>query len=481
MLNSALTDHIEEYKLHVLQEEGDEEDSESEGEGGAGSRAQITPADPAPVRVRAPAGRSGRINLFDPTVAPRRRSPPQSRLSDVCPAPSLANIQDSGNRFAHLKKLQGPEVTQAPFKIPPLFPYERSVVYLLVPPTTKQLKYAKSVTLSATTIAGGKLSLSIPITHIKQPGETVHQLAARMLLRDLEEGRSWLHSDKCGVPGGDPARVQEYVQREGEEVGMRWSLASKWTSFIGVEEEIMDVAPIRAPASPEGDLSALPEGRYSAPFTPSISAETSADSEDIMTASTSTSSSRFDGIPLLRSRPTHSVPVAIGSESLPRVLRGALVVNSGVDTMSRLLAPRDTPDPTHPIWAPPIPPPHGSPQPPRPARLRLDNEGSSNNKGCIISEGYGECSKNDASSNNIGDFSNNIGDFSNNIGDFSYNIGDFSNNEGCITSEGYGVYSRGGASGSSIGGFGGNEGQRLRDRLQAGARPNIHRIPNQHL
>ncbi|CUS10042.1 unnamed protein product [Tuber aestivum] len=171
-----------------------------------------------------------------------------------------------------------------------------------------------------------------------------------MLLRDLEEGRSWLHSDKCGVLGGDPARVQEYVQREGEEVGMRWSLASKWTSFIGVEEEIMDVPPIRTPAPPEGDLSALSEGRSSAPFTPSIPAETSAESEDIVTASTSTSSSRFDGIPLPGSNLTHSVPVTIGSESLPRVLRGALVVNSGVDTMSRLLAPRDTPDPTHPIW-----------------------------------------------------------------------------------------------------------------------------------
>ncbi|CUS07915.1 unnamed protein product [Tuber aestivum] len=195
-----------------------------------------------------------------------------------------------------------------------------------------------------------------------------------MLLRDLEEGRSWLHSDKCGVPGGDPARVQEYVQREGEEVGMRWSLASKWTSFIGVEEEIMDVAPIRTPAPPEGDLSALSEGRSSAPFIPNISAETSAESEDIETASTSTSSPRFDGIPLPRSHPTHSVPVTIGSESLPRVLRGALVVNSGVDTMSRLLAPRDTPDPTHPIWARPMPPPYGSPQQSRPAPIQLEED-----------------------------------------------------------------------------------------------------------
>ncbi|KAG0639353.1 hypothetical protein HOY80DRAFT_1045363 [Tuber brumale] len=227
MLNRALTDHVEEYKLHVLHEEEDELDSQSEDEDeGVWPREQVTPAHPAPVQFRPPQRRSRRINLFDPTAAPRQRSSTLPPSPDVNLASALRNGGHSGNRFTHSKKLRGPEVIQTPFEIPHLFPYERSVVYLLVPPTTRQLKYAKSVTLSATTIAGDKLSLSIRITRIEQSGETVHQLAARMLLRDLEEGRCWLHSEKYGVTAGDAKGVQEYIQRESEEVGMRWSLAS---------------------------------------------------------------------------------------------------------------------------------------------------------------------------------------------------------------------------------------------------------------
>ncbi|PWW75736.1 hypothetical protein C7212DRAFT_363851 [Tuber magnatum] len=351
VLSSALTDHIGEYKLHVLHEEGDEVDSESEGGGeGVVPRKQITPAHPTPVRARAPLRRSRRISLFDPTAAPRQHSPAPPHSPVVNPVSALGSGRGSGNRSAHLKKLQGPVVIQAPFEIPPLFPYERSVVYLLVPPTTKQLKYARSVTLNATTIAGDKLSLSIPITRIERPGETVHQLAARMLLRDLEEGKSWLHSSKYGVPAGDSARVQEYVQREGEDLGMRWSLASKWTSFVGVEEEILNEAPIPAPAPPEGELSGLLEAKSSAPVMPSGLPETNADSENSMIIDTSTSSSKSDRTPLPRADPTHSIPMETGSKSLQRVVRGARVMNSGSDTMGRLLAPRDTPDPTHPVW-----------------------------------------------------------------------------------------------------------------------------------
>ncbi|CAZ81561.1 unnamed protein product [Tuber melanosporum] len=359
MLNSALTDHVEEYKLHVLHEEGDEEDSQNEDEEeGVCPREQVTPAHTALVQVRPPQGQSRRINLFDPTAAPRRRSPTPPPSTDVNLASTLRDGGGSGNRFTHLKKLQGPEVLQAPFEIPPLFPYERSVVYLLIPPTTRQLKYAKSVTLSATTIAGDKLSLSIPITRIEQPGKTVHQLAARMLLRDLEEGRSWLHSEKYCVTAGDATGVQEYIQREGEEVGMRWSLVSKWTSFVGIEEEVLNVAPIPTPASLERGPSELSEGRSSASGS-SRSPETSADLD------TSTPC-RPDRIPPSRPDSTHSLPTAIGSKALWGVVAGAQEANNGVDTMNCLLEPRDTPDPTHPVWNRPIlhsdwSPPHDRP------------------------------------------------------------------------------------------------------------------------
>ncbi|RPA96537.1 hypothetical protein L873DRAFT_1772706 [Choiromyces venosus 120613-1] len=352
MLNSALTDHIEKYKLHVLHEEGDEEDSQSEDEGeNVGPKQQVTPAHPAPVQDKPPQKRSRKINLFDPTEAPRQRSlaPPPS--PDVKPVSTLGDSGDSGNIFAHLKKLQGPEVIQAPFEIPPLFPYERSVVYLLIPPTTNQLKHARFVTLSATTIGGDKLSLSIPITRIEQPGETVHQLAARMLLRDLEEEKSWLHSGEYGVTAeGDAAAIKEYVQREGEEVGMRWSLASKWTSFVGIEEEILDESPIQTRTSSEKEPSELSKSESLSSDTPNKSSETSADSEDSMSIDAPTSSPVLDHMSLPRTNSPHSLLMAVESKAPRGVVKCTRVMNSGVDTMSRLLSPRDTPGPTHPLW-----------------------------------------------------------------------------------------------------------------------------------
>ncbi|KAG0127496.1 hypothetical protein HOY82DRAFT_625198 [Tuber indicum] len=346
MLNSALTDHVEEYKLHVLHEEGDEEDSQSEDEEeGVYPREQVTPAHTALVQVRPPQSR--RIDLFDPTAAPRQRSPTPPPSADVKLASTLRDGGDSGSRFIRLNKLQGPEVIQAPFEIPPLFPYERSVVYLLIPPTTRQLKYAKSVTLSATTITGDKLSLSIPITRIEQPGKTMHQLATRMLLHNLEEGRSWLHSEKYGVTAGDATGVQEHIQREGEEVGMRWSLTSKWTSFVGIEEKILNVAPISTPVSLERGPSESSEDRSSASSITSRSPEISADSEYSLPLDTS-APYRPNRIPPPRPDP------GIGSKALRSVVTGAQEVNNGVDTMDFLLEPRDTPDPTHPVWSRPI-------------------------------------------------------------------------------------------------------------------------------
>jgi hypothetical protein len=59
--------------------------------------------------------------------------------------------------------------------------------------------------------------------HSEQP--VIHQLVARELLRDLEHGRHWLVH-----PSDDSLR------HEGERIACKWSLVSKWTCLIAVEE-----------------------------------------------------------------------------------------------------------------------------------------------------------------------------------------------------------------------------------------------------
>jgi hypothetical protein len=60
-------------------------------------------------------------------------------------------------------------------------------------------------------------------------GDTIHQLAARKVLQELEDGVGYLHR-------GRNAR-EEWVKNEGVRVGLRYGVASKWTSFLAVQRE----------------------------------------------------------------------------------------------------------------------------------------------------------------------------------------------------------------------------------------------------
>jgi hypothetical protein len=67
----------------------------------------------------------------------------------------------------------------------------------------------------------------------------VHQLAARKILGQLKDGTSHLHAwAKRGYGRG--RALGELVKREGVRVGLKYGVASDWTSFVAVvrqEEE----------------------------------------------------------------------------------------------------------------------------------------------------------------------------------------------------------------------------------------------------
>ena len=156
-------------------------------------------------------------------------------LFDVAADTDAPISKAGGDRFSHLPEFNIPTVLQAPYKLPPLFPFSRYTVYTLltgdVPPPT-------SVWLRGTTSSGDELELEIPVQILAEKAPTLHQLAARKLLQELEEGTSYLHSGNYGVSKEDsPGAFGDWVEREGMRLGVEYGLASKWTSFVAVQKK----------------------------------------------------------------------------------------------------------------------------------------------------------------------------------------------------------------------------------------------------
>ena len=123
-------------------------------------------------------------------------------------------------------------VIQAPHKIQPLFPFSRSTVYALV---SSDVHLPSHVFLRGTTPEGEELEVKIEVQRLPVQGETMHQLAARKILQELKDGTSYVHSavDK----ERQPALLAKWVQNEGVRVGLKYRVASHWTSFVAVERE----------------------------------------------------------------------------------------------------------------------------------------------------------------------------------------------------------------------------------------------------
>lgn len=147
-----------------------------------------------------------------------------------------------------------PSVLQAPYKLPSLFPFSRSTAYAIlstdVPPPSR-------VWLRGTTPSGNRLELEIPVQPPQQ-GKTIHQLAARKILQELEEGTGYVHSGRYGVWREiQPMVFSGWVKREGMRVGLKYGLPSKWTSFLAVLQTTVstEANPPPPPPPPPGDTS----------------------------------------------------------------------------------------------------------------------------------------------------------------------------------------------------------------------------------
>ncbi|EGS23693.1 uncharacterized protein CTHT_0003900 [Thermochaetoides thermophila DSM 1495] len=230
MLKASLTPHVNDYtmelKYHTESQSEVDIDSDFEVIEKVMDALAIEVEDPSQKQQKQAAPKNP-ISLFDPSADP-----------DVERTDASLD-QSAGGKFSHIPAVSEPKILQAPFRIPPLFPYSRTSIYLLISPGAIDRRL-KSIILRGT-CSHGPLELEVPVTVLEDKGETIHQLAARKAVKELENGCGWLYHAKDFKDGGKllkekyPAHFDDMVEREAVRLGVTYQVGGKWCSFVAVE------------------------------------------------------------------------------------------------------------------------------------------------------------------------------------------------------------------------------------------------------
>lgn len=126
-----------------------------------------------------------------------------------------------------------PGVLQSPFKISALSPFLRNRVFMLLDSANSPTSF-DAIHIKATTPNGHEVVTRVPVKSLHKKATTLHHLGARALLGDLERGQSWIHLSSHEARRN--VSEEQFTRQEGERLGIKWSLVSKWTSFYAIEE-----------------------------------------------------------------------------------------------------------------------------------------------------------------------------------------------------------------------------------------------------
>ncbi|RIB25180.1 hypothetical protein C2G38_2068169 [Gigaspora rosea] len=121
------------------------------------------------------------------------------------------------------------KIQQAPFLIPPIYPGVRFIVYCIL---EKGVEACKEIILSANS-HDGPMKLSIPLDPVTLQGSKIHTLAARKLIQDLDDGTSFIHKHPRNSGKLIPVSL---VREQIVKLGIAYTLASKYTSFLAIDE-----------------------------------------------------------------------------------------------------------------------------------------------------------------------------------------------------------------------------------------------------
>jgi len=219
MLKAGLTPHITDYTLEVKYD-NDVDDFELVEKVADSLQVKLTVSESKELPHGGAESAAPSISLFDTSANPDAPIPKQK------------------DKFAGVPAVEVPQLLQTPQQIPPLYPFTRTAVYIIMAPTSNQ-KAPTSVILRGTS-PQGPLSLEIPVSILTEAGTTIHQLAARKAIQELEEGRGWLTSasvDGKLLSKQYPGRFADMVEREAVRLGVKFQIQSRWTSFVAVNKD----------------------------------------------------------------------------------------------------------------------------------------------------------------------------------------------------------------------------------------------------
>ncbi|CAG8726389.1 8910_t:CDS:10 [Dentiscutata erythropus] len=121
------------------------------------------------------------------------------------------------------------KIQQAPFLIPPIYSGVRFIVYCLL---EKGIEAREEITLIAMS-NDGPIKISIPLDPVLLNGSTIHALAARKLIQDLDDGTSFIHKH----PRNNEKNIPDsFIREQIVKLGTIYNLASKHTSFLAIDE-----------------------------------------------------------------------------------------------------------------------------------------------------------------------------------------------------------------------------------------------------
>ncbi|CAJ0826015.1 13819_t:CDS:2, partial [Entrophospora sp. SA101] len=128
------------------------------------------------------------------------------------------------------KLLDYVKLQQAPYKIPEIYPGVRFTVYCIL---SKGVQPSNEIILTAKS-SDGPMKLNIPIDHVTLTGSKIHTLAARKLIQDLEENRSFINKH----PKSKDKTIPDYIFKDYiVNLGIKYNIISKYTSFIAIDEQ----------------------------------------------------------------------------------------------------------------------------------------------------------------------------------------------------------------------------------------------------
>ncbi|KIW63114.1 hypothetical protein PV04_09990 [Phialophora macrospora] len=234
MLKGALTPHVTDYTLDVTYEQGESPSGDDDFEMVDSASTETLTVQSVGLETKKPEQKKP-ISLFDSNTTEEPTNPP-------------------AGRYDNLVEVTVPKILQAPHKIPPLYPFNRTTVYLLLSPEAPR-KTPKSVTLRGTS-QHGPLELEIPIQDVGI-GETIHQLAAKKAVHELEQGRGWITEARDGngnlFKTAHEGKWDLIVEREAVRLGVLFQVGGKWCSFVAVDKGSQDEHKVTN-APPAGEI-----------------------------------------------------------------------------------------------------------------------------------------------------------------------------------------------------------------------------------